>query len=87
MSQRAVELEPFSSLLNQGLGWWLFLARRYDEAIVQYRKTLELNPNSALAYTGLGWCLLWKGDRAGAVAALQKTRTLDRQPVFDGLLG
>ncbi len=34
MSKRAIELEPFSAFLNSDRGWWLFLARRYDEAIV-----------------------------------------------------
>ncbi len=41
--QKAVELDPFSGIINTNLGFTLFLARRYDQAIEQYRKALDLD--------------------------------------------
>ena len=42
-ANRALELDPLSLLINTGLGWCFYSARRYDEAIEQCRKTLELD--------------------------------------------
>jgi tetratricopeptide (TPR) repeat protein len=66
-------------------------ARRYNEAIAQYRKTLELDPNFANAYSwlggsGLGWCFVYKGDTAGAITAFQKAEALDPQPWSESAL-
>ena len=43
--KRAIELDPFSAILNTNLGFALYFARRYDDAIVQLKKTLEIDPN------------------------------------------
>jgi serine/threonine protein kinase/Tfp pilus assembly protein PilF len=43
-SRRAVELEPLSLLLNMNLGWALYQARQYPEAIRQAHHILELDP-------------------------------------------
>src|SRR5205823_1872560 len=40
--KRAVELDPLSLVINADLGADYYLARRYDEAIAQQRKTLEM---------------------------------------------
>src|SRR4029077_14963259 len=41
---RAIELDPFSPIINADVGATLIQARRYDEAITQLRKTLEIDP-------------------------------------------
>src|SRR5207247_11255619 len=41
--QNAVTLDPFSSVNNARLASMLFLARRYDAALVQSRRVLELD--------------------------------------------
>src|SRR5262249_43054028 len=41
----AVELDPFSPIINANLGYEYILARRYPEAIRQLRKAVELDPN------------------------------------------
>ncbi len=63
------------------------MARRYDEAIVELRKTLELDNSNALAHVQLGWSLLWKGQRAEALAEFTKATTLDDLPWYLGSLG
>jgi hypothetical protein len=42
-SRRAVELEPLSLLFNLNVGWALYQARRYPEAIRQAHHILELD--------------------------------------------
>jgi TolB-like protein/Tfp pilus assembly protein PilF len=64
---RAVELAPFSLLANQVLGWTYYVARRYDESITQFRKTIALleefpNPAKApLLHMQLAWAYIQKG--------------------------
>ena len=67
--------------------YWLLLARRFDEAIVQERIALALDPNSAWAHGTLGWSLLWKGDKVGALKGLQQQQTLDPDPWAIGCYG
>ena len=54
---------------------------------MHFRKTLERDPNYPWALRTLGWSLLWKGDEAGASAALQKARSLDADPWSIGSFG
>ncbi len=46
--ERARQLDPLSAEVNGDLGWYLYFARHYDDAIAQYKKALELEPT-------LGW--------------------------------
>jgi tetratricopeptide (TPR) repeat protein len=48
------ELEPLSLSINVAVGWAFYLARRYDEAIEQLRRTIELDPNYPVTYWILG---------------------------------
>jgi len=50
--ERARELEPFSLIINANLARSLYWAHRYDEAIVQAKKTLQMDP-------GFGVALFW----------------------------
>jgi serine/threonine protein kinase len=52
-AKRAQELDPLSLIVNENVGDVLRLARRYDEAIEQLRKTLDLDPDFAPAHTTL----------------------------------
>ena len=48
--QRALALDPFNSFFQTFYGWNLIYARRYDDAIVQFRNAIRTSPNpSALA--------------------------------------
>jgi len=40
----AQKLDPLSLSINTGVGHVLYLSRRYDEAIKQYKKTVEYRP-------------------------------------------
>ena len=56
------------------------LARRYDQAIVQLRRTLALDERFGYAHWNLGVALYLKGDTAAAIAGSEKARSLDDDP-------
>ncbi len=74
--KRAVELDPFSPIINADLGQNLFCARRYDEAIAQLRKTLEIDPTFYYAHYNLGMALQLKGDLPAAIAEYTQAQQL-----------
>jgi len=73
-TKKAIELDPLNSFFQAALAYFLYHARRYDDAIVQIRMTLELDPAATLAHHLLGCCLLWKGDTAGAIAEFHRNK-------------
>lgn len=50
---RAQELDPLSLPINTNLGWLLYLAHRYHEAVEQYLRTIDLDDGFALAHRRL----------------------------------
>ena len=56
-SNRALELDPVSPIINLHLGWHYLYTKQYDWALEQLAKTLELDPDYALAhwYRGLAF--------------------------------
>src|SRR6266496_3845275 len=75
-SKRAIELDPFSPIMNADLGQNLYVARRYDEAIAQLRKTLEIDPTFYYAHYNLGIALQLKGDLPAAIAEYTQAQQL-----------
>jgi TolB-like protein/DNA-binding winged helix-turn-helix (wHTH) protein/Tfp pilus assembly protein PilF len=74
--RRAVVLDPLSLSINVGLGWCLYHAHRYDEAIQQYRSTLDISPNFSLAHSTLGMAYVQKRLYNEALAEFNKASTL-----------
>ena len=72
---RARVLDPLSAAVNGDIGWYLYFARRYDEAIAQYRRALELEPELGWVYSFLFDAYVQKGDlveaKAQALAAMR----------------
>ena len=48
-----------------------FVAQRYADAVLVYRRILELSPEDAEAHNDLGLALLYTGDNAGAIESLR----------------
>ena len=69
---RAVELDPFSLVINANLGYAYMLARRYPEAILQLRKTVELDLNVYFPHGALGRALEVSGQLEGAIVEYEK---------------
>jgi tetratricopeptide (TPR) repeat protein len=80
-------LDPLSLIINADLGSTLMIARRYDEAIAQLRRTLALDGNFGYAHWNLGEALYLKGDIPAAISEYQKAAALDDDPQILALLG
>jgi tetratricopeptide (TPR) repeat protein len=66
--RRAEELDPLSPILSTSVGrHGYLLARRYDEAVRQYHKTLEIDPNFWLTHRFLAWAYLLQGKLTEAI--------------------
>jgi eukaryotic-like serine/threonine-protein kinase len=72
MAQRGVSVAPLSALLLDDVGSAYYLARRYDEAIRQYQKSIELDPNHFGGPLGLAWPYELKGMHEDAIKQLEK---------------
>jgi len=69
-SRRGVELDPLSPETNTVLGFNLYFARRYDDAIRQLRTAIAVNPDYNWAHEFLGRALARKHDWSSAFAEL-----------------
>jgi TolB-like protein/DNA-binding winged helix-turn-helix (wHTH) protein len=78
--ERARVLDPLSAAVNGDLGWYLYLARRYDDAIAQYRKALELEPQLGWLYSFLFDAYVQKGAVAEAKAIGLDAMRKDKVP-------
>jgi len=74
--RRAQLQDPFSLVINMGLGWCLYHARRYDAAIDQYRSTLAMDPGFALAHATLGMAYEKKQMFPEAIEEFRKASAL-----------
>ncbi len=68
---RARELDPLSISMNFSLGWRLYMARKYDQAIEQLQNTLEMDQTFALPRMVLGQAYEQKNAYPQALAELQ----------------
>jgi TolB-like protein/tetratricopeptide (TPR) repeat protein len=84
----AQQLDPLSLIIQEGRGYLLMLARRYDEAIDAYRSLVDLDPSFYKGYTSMGRATLHKGEYAQAIELLEKGRQLAGDlPSILGALG
>ena len=60
-AKRARQLDPFSPVMNDLVGWVFMYARRYDEAIAQFKSTLKLVPGYTGSHSWLIACYINKG--------------------------
>ena len=70
-SRRAVELDPLSPEINTALGFNLYFARRYDEAIKQLRTTIAIDPDYWWAHEWLGRAYARVGRFSEAIAEMR----------------
>ncbi|HJS98546.1 MAG TPA: tetratricopeptide repeat protein [Terriglobales bacterium] len=74
-ARRARELDPLG-VTGISIGWILFHARRYDEAIRELRSVVAVHPDYASAHYFLGFALIGKGQPGLAIPELEKTASL-----------
>jgi TolB-like protein len=85
-SRRAQELDPLT-FHGQQVGWILFHARRYDEAIRELRNALTVEPENPLSMWFLGFALIGAEQFDEAIRILEKAASMsDRSSAVLGVL-
>ena len=79
--EKAHKLDPLFGQSYRGEGYSCFMAHKYDEAIVQYRKALELEPD-AITYFGLVLARAEGGDSATAITEAEEATKVDNSPLL-----
>jgi TolB-like protein/DNA-binding SARP family transcriptional activator/Flp pilus assembly protein TadD len=75
-SRRAYDLDPFAPVIGSNYARQCYIARDYDCAIEQYRRTLEVSPSWANGYRGLGLAYAQTGMLEEALLVVQKVVAL-----------
>ena len=79
-ARRARELDPLGPS-GHTIGFALFNAHRYDEAIREFREVLVLRPDDRLPLWPLGWALIFNHQAKEAIPVLEKAASVtDRSP-------
>jgi tetratricopeptide (TPR) repeat protein len=68
--RQAQDLDPLSVSMSASVGWALYYARRWDDAIGQFQKTLRMDPTFLPAHEGLAKCYEQLGMEREAIDAL-----------------
>ena len=85
-AKRARELDPLGNA-GTSIGYILFDARQYDEAIGAMHAILRVRPDDAMAYWYLGFALIAKDQPQEAILVLEKAVSLtDGSPGAMGVL-
>jgi tetratricopeptide (TPR) repeat protein len=71
-ARQAQNLDPLSPIINGLLGYTLFLAREYESALLEIRKTLDLDPYFGTAHFLLGTVLAYQGKYSEAIEAQKR---------------
>jgi serine/threonine-protein kinase len=85
--RRAEEIDPLSPIIGTNLADMLVFARRYDEAIAQYKSILVRNPNFEYAHLALGRAYGSKGMYPEAIAETRTALELNKGSSTKGHLG
>lgn len=83
----AADLDPLSPIIQTQIGWLFGHARRYPEAIAQYRKVLAQYPKYQWALWMLAGALSETGDHPAAIQTMEKAAQVEPSPVMLGTLG
>jgi len=79
--EKAHKLDPLFGQSYRGEGYSCFMAHKYDEAIIQYRKALELEPD-AITYFGLVLARAEGGDYVTAITEAEEATKVDNSPLL-----
>ena len=77
-ARRARELDPVG-VSGADIGWILFQARRYDEAMRELRSVLAVRPDNGAALWVLGFVLIAKNQPEQAIPVLEKEASISQR--------
>jgi TolB-like protein/tRNA A-37 threonylcarbamoyl transferase component Bud32 len=75
--QKALAMDPLSSIINTNYAAALMTARRFDESLAQFRKTLDIDPKFPPAALKMSILYAMTGRYDDALAALHKWAPLE----------
>jgi eukaryotic-like serine/threonine-protein kinase len=76
----ARDLDPLNPFVSAQLAWFLYYARRHEQALAQLRQAMSADPQYGMFHFMHGLMLEQTGDHAGAVTALEKAMEVDANP-------
>jgi tetratricopeptide (TPR) repeat protein len=82
-----MDLDPLSPIIHTQVAWLLGHARRFPEAIAEFRKVLAQDPNYQWALWQLGGSLMGAGDYEEAIRTLERAVAVRRTASALGALG
>jgi TolB-like protein/Flp pilus assembly protein TadD len=85
--KQAIALDPLSLIANADLAFNYLNAHRFEDAIVQSRKTLEINPNFHVVRGYLGQGLQFTGKVGEALSEYRTAAASTAEPYTLALLG
>ncbi len=77
LEKRALELDPYSSIISQGIGIKLLLTGKTKEAIAQFEKTIETDPSFTSVYFWKARAHELDGDLDRAIEDAKKAAELE----------
>jgi TolB-like protein/DNA-binding winged helix-turn-helix (wHTH) protein/Tfp pilus assembly protein PilF len=75
-TEKALELDPLSLIINADAGWFFEMAGKSDRALLQLHRTLELEPRFSPTHLYLGEAYLRKEMYPQAIAAYRESASL-----------
>ena len=75
-TEKALELDPLSLIINADAGWFFDMAGKHDRALLQLRRTMELEPRFSPTHLYLGEAYLRKKMYPEAIAAYRDSASL-----------
>ncbi len=89
LTHHAASLEPFSANVQTNVGWNLFGARRFDEALEEFGRALHIDPRAPYPLWASGLTCHLSGRHVEAVEFLERAAEVTgrKQPLYLALLG
>lgn len=81
-ARRGAELDPLTPFNHHNIGWGLYYAGRFDEALAQYEKVVEDYPDYSFGYYGLSKVNRKIGNTKDATRQNEKAKELMGGSIF-----
>ena len=85
--KHALELDPLSLIITRDVGWMLYFARRYDEAVEYFKKALDLDPDFMRGHLILGQTYVLQDKTELAIPEFESVSRLSKGTLGEIMLG
>lgn len=82
LARRAVDLDPLTPFNQHNVGWGLYYARRYEEAINQYKQVVNNFPTYSFGYYGLSKLYRITGQTQQAIKENDRAKIAMNDGIF-----